>query len=72
MAFTIGLMLFLIIVLFPMITKAVDLADEVTEFNSYPARYHHQPVCLLRQYTLANSAVLSIILSLFVIAQILT
>lgn len=48
MGFTIVLMLFLIIDIFPMITKAAELAEAVTSSNSFPATYTDQPVILFQ------------------------
>ena len=45
-AFTICLMMYLIIVLFPLITDAADIAGQITTYNAKPARYAHQPVII--------------------------
>merc|ERR1712159_354629 len=45
-AFTICLMMYLIIVLFPMITDAAEIAAQITQYNAKPATYAHQPVII--------------------------
>jgi len=46
MAFTCGLMMYLILVLFPLITDAAAAFQRITPYNSQPACYNHQPVIL--------------------------